>query len=213
MALVRIANLENLDDLAQVVAELRGGEPTARQAGAAIRGTQPTSADRGVSASPKKKGDLAPESAPAGANSNSPAPRAVASFGELNDETVAAIWKEALVNLGDMHREYASSAESVGLAGSDRLLVTFRGAKYNLHKSVCEEPDRLAKLEAALGEVAGRPLSVSFALIDDAEPAGAAPRAGVSNRQRMAERAEHPLVRRAAELFDAHMVRVDQPDQ
>jgi hypothetical protein len=29
----------------------------------------------------------------------------------------------------------------------------------------------------------------------------------------MAERAEHPLVRRAAELFDAHMVRVDQPDQ
>jgi hypothetical protein len=66
-------------------------------------------------------------------------------------------------------------------------------------------------LEAALADVVGKPIGVSFALLDDAPSPDEPPRPSVSPRQRMAERAEHPLVRRATELFDARLVRVEEP--
>ena len=56
--------------------------------------------------------------------------------------------------------------------------------------------------------VGGR-VKLEFMTLPD-EPRAAAKRA-VPQRQRMAEVAEQPMVRRAAELFDARVVRIEEP--
>ncbi len=79
-------------------------------------------------------------------------------------------------------------------------------------KAYCERPEQLAKLEAALADVAGRAVKVDFSLLADEPAAEDAAQRAVPQRQRMAEVAEHPLVRRAGELFDARLVRVEEAD-
>ena len=86
-------------------------------------------------------------------------------------------------------------------------------AKYTSCKAFCERPEQLAKLEAALGEVAAGPIKVEFELLKEEQVATPAARRGPGNRQRLAEKAEHPLVRRASELFDARLVRIEEPGE
>lgn len=206
MALVRIANLENLDELSTLIAQLRSGAAPA----ADLAGVSPSSAT-------KKKADLTSS----GSLSNGPindgtrcAPDLVAARPDgavqLTDETLEAIWKETLANLSDLLAENAALCESVAIRAPNRLVVTFR-AKYTSCKAFCERPEQQAKLEAALGEVAAGPIKVEFELLKDEQPANPAARRGPGNRQRLAEKAEHPLVRRASELFDARLVRIEEP--
>ncbi len=207
MALVRIANLENLDDLSNLIAQLRSGAPPlAESAGASSVGMA------------KKKADLIPGGAIPGGSASSPVdngavePSAARPKGaaELNDETLQAIWKETLANLSDLLAENAALCESVAIRAPGRLVVTFR-AKYTACKAFCERPEQLAKLETALGETAVGPIKVEFELLREEPQAAPAARRGPGNRQRLAEKAEHPLVRRATELFDARLVRIEEP--
>ncbi len=204
MALVRIANLENLDDLASLIAEVRSGEdptgpsmsaPRIARLGGRVHGS-------------KKKEPLA--------NGNGALTEPVATVSEaaaipLTVETAAAVWNQALAGMSDMLGDLARQADSVALAGAGRLAVTFR-AKYTSCKSYCRAPAQLAQLESALAAVAGQRVSVEFRCIDGGpaeSPAAKAPSAA----KRRADKAEHPLVRRASELFDARLVRVDEPEK
>jgi DNA polymerase-3 subunit gamma/tau len=184
LALVQIAKLANLDDLSDVIAQLRGGTPP------------PAAPREGTTAATtaKKKAELTH----------------VTEAVELNDETAETIWKQALANLSDLLAEHASHSESVTSSGPGRLAVTFR-AKYNSCKVFCERPEQLAKLENVLAEVAGSPIQVDFFVIEDERGTPDAMRRAVPQRQRLAEKAEHPMIRRAGELFDAHPVRIEEP--
>jgi DNA polymerase-3 subunit gamma/tau len=207
MALVRIANLENLDDLAELISELRGDAPSGPRT-ASERGKTPTAG--AVSASAKKKDELIDARASSVGQSDdrrlridAPAP--------AGGETAAGIWNRALASLSDLLGENAALADSVALDGTDRLVVTFR-AKYTSCKAFCERGGQLAKLESVLAEAAGRPLAVEFRIEPDEPAAGQPARGPAAQRQRMVEKAEHPLVRRASELFDARVVRVEEPN-
>jgi DNA polymerase-3 subunit gamma/tau len=205
MALVRIANLENLAELSDTIAQLRGeaagsisstaGSPP--RAAPATRASQPAAA--------KKKPETANGSPATEHREPDGPPRAAA----LSDETAGVVWTEALENLSGLLAENAARCEAVSVAGPDRLVVPFR-AKYTACKSFCERPEQLAMLQRALAEAAGGLVKVEFAVLADDEPVAAR---GVGRRQRLAEVTEHPLVRRATELFDAHVVRVDEPDK
>ncbi len=206
MALVRIANLENLDELSTLIAQLRSGAPPATD----LAGVSPSSAA-------KKKAELtagrnASNGAANDASHGASEPVAARPEGaiQLTDETLEAIWKETLANLSDLLAENAALCESVAIRAPNRLVVTFR-AKYTSCKAFCERPEQLAKLEAALGEVAAGPIKVEFELLKEEQVATPATRRGPGNRQRLAEKAEHPLVRRASELFDARLVRIEEP--
>jgi len=208
MALVRIANLASLDDLQELLAQLRGGAPPpAPGAGPPSSQTTHASASRSTPVSPataKKKAELNGGDAPAAAIAA--APPAV-----LTDETAASVWKETLANLSDLLAENAALCESVQVAGPGRLVLVFR-AKYNSCSTFCQRPEQLARIEAAACQAAGGTVKVSFVTLGD-EPAAAAPaQRKAPHRQRMAEKAEHPLVRRATELFDATLVRIEEPD-
>jgi DNA polymerase-3 subunit gamma/tau len=188
MALVRISQLENLDDLSRLLADMRAGTP-------------PAPATAPIAAAAKKKDDAPLElAAENGAATNGH----VASRLELAADTVAEIWQRALASLTGLLADNAGRCERVELAENGRLVATFR-AKYTSCRAFCERPEQLPILLAALAAVAGKPVGVEFKVTAD-EPAAAERR---SPRQQMAEVAEHPLVRRAAELFDAQLVRVD----
>jgi hypothetical protein len=191
MALVRLSNLAELDDLSDLISQLRSGAPlapTASSTVASVPGSRSLAAPAPASATKKKtESNLAIEAAPAAEVSSEPA--------TLTDENVTGIWQAALAQLGDLVSENAALAETVRAAGPGRLAATFR-AKYTACKAFCERPDHLAKLEAALAEVAGGRVRVEFTTVAD-EPTAAAKSRAVPHRQRMAEKAEHPLVKKA----------------
>ncbi|HWA96914.1 MAG TPA: hypothetical protein VG713_00410, partial [Pirellulales bacterium] len=118
----------------------------------------------------------------------------------------SALWHAVLARQSDMVRDVASSGRNAAIFAPNRLVITF---PESYTRSYCERPEQLAKFEQALREVAGRPMRIEFVVqADEAKPI-AAPTA--TPQQRMMQAAEHPLVRRANELFSIRPVRIEQP--
>ncbi len=211
MALVRIANLENLDDIADLIAQLRGG--VALPAGSATSPSPSRTAPASSGISPplvaKKKADSSLTVQGVGPLEHSESPDTRSAL-PLTDETAVGAWKPALASLSDLLAENASFCESVAFRAPNRLVVTFR-AKYTSCKAFCERPKQISKLENALAEITGTTVKVDFAVLADEKSSDPAPPRPPSNRQRMAEKSEHPMVRKASELFDAQLVRIEEP--
>jgi DNA polymerase-3 subunit gamma/tau len=191
-ALVRICRLDDLDQLAEVLARLERG---AAAAGPAVQ-RQP-SAPSGAAA----KKNPHPAASPAGG-----APMENPKSLELTAETAVAVWKQALALLEDMTADFASYYEHVATPAPDRLVVAFRPG-YTHHKESCERPDRKAKIEAAVSRLCGRPVRVDFEAASQAPPPAELPRP--TRRQRLREMENHPLVRQAIELFDGELIRLE----
>ncbi len=205
MALVRIASLQQLDELSDLIAQLRSGEAPAHR-------RRPAHAWSSFAAG-KKKAESEPAAPMTG---GAPVRDDVSGNGRsaaaitLTADNAAEVWQQALSSVQGLLGEYAAQCESVAAVGGTRLVATFR-AKYNFSKAFCERPDQLAALEQALAEVVGAPVKVELALLPD-EPSAEAPSPRpVPQRQRRAEIAEHPMVRRATELFDARVTRIEEP--
>ena len=222
LAVVRIARLENLDELAEVVAQLRqGGSAPPARATVTQRATTekkndlsraPQPATEPSAISTEKLTDVLGGS-PAVSLESSAASSIVGDIAvqnELTAETVDSIWKEALADLGDMTADFARHAESIQLSGPDHLVASFR-AGYTLHKEYCERPERRIKLEAALAKVAGRRIRLDLELLPGDARLEPRPPAVQTNRQRFQERQRQPLVRQAIEMFDGEVTRIDEP--
>ena len=122
------------------------------------------------------------------------------------------VLSQVLEQLSELSRVYLESHHRVAICAPNRLAFTFR-EKYTSGKAFCERPDQVAKLEKALALVTGETVRVQFDLEQDLpEEIGAAseerPRTRAP-REILQEKAQHPLVRRAVELFDARPLRVD----
>jgi DNA polymerase-3 subunit gamma/tau len=201
LALVRIASLEDLDELAALVARLEGGAAASEAAGAKPprRRVGPAQPDRPAS----------PETTPSeGEPPAEPSTTTVA----LTPENAARIWNQALARVSGLGARHAKDYAEIAAAGPNRLVVSFKPA-YTLSKSICERPDQVAKFEKALADLTGEPVRVQFALLEE-QSEGApleVPTRAVSPQQRLLEISRHPMIRRAAELFDAKPIRVDEP--
>ncbi|NLS97884.1 MAG: DNA polymerase III subunit gamma/tau [Planctomycetaceae bacterium] len=223
LAVVRICSLEDLDELAGVIAGLRSGVPVPMspsprpQRGAsqtprshpvkqapppeAVAADPSTAADNGVA------GDLA---------SDSSEPSEVATLElELTEANVTEVWSRAVGQLEGMAAEPARQFAHVRLPEANRIQVTFKaGSAFN--KTICEQPGNLTEFEESLRRVVGRRVRVSFAVEDG--PAAARekqpPAQVVSPHQRLMEITKHPMIRRAGELFGATPTEViDPPDR
>jgi hypothetical protein len=130
---------------------------------------------------------------------------------ELDPQSAAAIWRQTLAQLGDVTADCAARAEGVAISGPNRLVVRF-GKAYTQAQLYCERPERRQKLEQTLSRIAGRDIRIDFVTLPDEpaaaglEPTGAKP--PVNRRQRQQELLRHPLVRKAAELFDTEIIAV-----
>jgi len=207
MAIVRIASLENLEELSGVIAQLRGG------AGPDPASRPPATNKSSDVAAAKKKGDAqtavnAPQARRTLVDPE-PAGRAAA---PTSSHDAQAIWQQTLAKLSDMLSEFASRAEQIALVAPDRLAASF-ASKYNSCKLFCERTDQLREIEASVSAVVGRPMKVDLLVTADDGPAPAVERSSPAaiERQRLAEKAAHPMIRRAAELFQAQITRVEEP--
>ena len=204
LALVRIASLEDLDELPALIARLEGiaasEEATpAKMSTATRRKVRPGS----------PHGAPSPETTPSGGEPAAEQPATVVS---LTPENAAQIWNRALSRVSGLGARHAKDYAEIATPAPNRLVVSFKPA-YTLSKSICERPDQVAKFEKALADLTGEPVRVQFVLLEDEsdEARPDAPTRAVSPQQRLLEISRHPMIRRAAELFDAKPIRVDEP--
>lgn len=210
LALVRIASLEQLDDLSQLIAQLQDGAGT--RAGGAAR-PEPSRSISGPEASQvaaKKKaepsGVVPPEEIDEGV------PAATGTMEVLTSANAGQTWSQAIAGLKGFTAICAKQFDRVASPAPNRLVVSFR-PRYTLAKSYCTQ--HTSHFEQALREQTGQTIRVEFELMEEAPGGVPAPEPAkvVSPQQRLMEVANHPMVRRAKELFGAQPVRVDDPPE
>ncbi len=196
LALVRISQLEDLDELAEVIGQLQSGAASA--AGPGVPPARPDVSPAGVK---KKPSPAVSPLEPAEAVPTAPTL-------ELTPENAVEVWNRAISLLSGMVVEQAKQFDSITLPAPNRLVITFKSG-YAVSKSVCERPEQAARFEQALAKVAGGPVRVEFALSGRDHPEAEPPARAVPSHQRLLDAAGNPFVQRAGELFDAQPVKVD----
>jgi DNA polymerase III subunit gamma/tau len=226
LALVRICHLEDLDELAQIVTQLRSGMPitvvssTGTASPAAAPALPSPGTPGGMASSPalespsaaavEKKND---ESAltPSQALEISPSP--TASVERLTPENAMELWNRAIGRVSGMVADHARHFHTVAITGPNTLAVSFK-AEYAMPKSMCERQS--ARFQQALSEVTGQPIRLQFILEESGGPSESSatqPVRPVSQHQLVMEIAKHPMVQQAAELFGATPVKVEPPSR
>jgi DNA polymerase-3 subunit gamma/tau len=209
MALVRIASLENLDDLSDLIQQLQTGNPPAPNSALVNPSTRAVAPPVA-----KKKAETITSEDGADLSESDPAVEQLVAASQVPAEVTSVnakrIWDSGLAAVEGLLRENADLCESVSAAGGNRLVATFR-AKYTSCRAFCER--QATSLEEALSAAAGGRVKLEFTTIADVpQPAANQPRRAAPQRQRVAELKEHAMVRRATELFDAQIVRVEDPE-
>ncbi|NLX98106.1 MAG: hypothetical protein GXY83_18245 [Rhodopirellula sp.] len=131
-------------------------------------------------------------------------------MGPLTAENAPEIWSQAIASLSGFAGEHAKQFHRVAISAPNRLVVSFP-ARYTLSQTYCTQ--NTARFEEALRQIAGAAIRVEFAVLEEA-PAlveASQPVRAVNPLQRLGEIAQHPMIRRATELFGAQPQRVDEP--
>jgi len=223
LALVRICNLQDLDALPQLISSLREG--------AALSGSELQAA-----AAPSKKkfeppvaaqiinngnghlahrpsngladgdGQRQVESSVASAEARATAVTRPAS--DLSPENVFALWQQAAAQLGGLAAEKAQQATAAAILNANQLVITFP-KRYNFCRQFCERPEVTAQLSETISRLVQRNLIVTFELAEEA-PVPVREATPLTQRQKIHQACQRPLVKKAIELFDANPVRMEE---
>jgi len=209
MALVRIARLADLEQLAEVIEPLRtasvGGGPDAAARTSAPERRTTTAAARQEPAAERPSRAPSPDDETREAEGHT---RSNAVPQALTDDTANVLWKATVERLGGLLADNASLYDDVAVSGDDQLVVRFRESYTS-----CKACERRSKdIERVLEEVAGRPIRLAFEMSPDAaapaKDGTAAQARPTSVRQQLKDAAKNSFVRRAGELFDARPTEV-----
>jgi DNA polymerase-3 subunit gamma/tau len=211
LALVRICKLEDLDQLPQVVAQLRDGlPPTASASPRTTPAAKPAAAPNPppAASAEKKTPALEPDDSPVTPSVHT-APPELPSAADAEEA-----WRQTLAEFQDMTGQWASKYQSVAISAPNRLVVSFP-KDYTSAKEFCERPEKRSRLELALSRLTGRDMRIDFAVLADESqasvPQPVATRPTATRQQRNAAARRNPLVRKAEQLFDAEIVTVIDP--
>ncbi len=197
LALVRLCCLEELDDLSELIAELRAG--SLAEGAAAVSRPASHPAPQATAVKKNVEPTAAAEATPPAAQPAIP----------LSGQRATEIWSRALERISGIVVEQARRFDRVEIVPPNRLVVAFKPA-YSVAKASCQRPEQVVRFEQALAEVTGQRVAVEFTLTEEAAEAAPAKRA-VSAQQRLMEAVKNPMVRRAGELFGAEPLRVEEP--
>jgi hypothetical protein len=234
-SLVRIAQLEDLQKLSEVIATLLQGEsPAASKKKTVSAVTQPASSEVGGNRPSVVNGPLATKEVVAASeptsscgvsdvNSTERDATEIADPLQGSDEEASleescsqsqdpeALWRATIGHLEGMAADCAADFISAANFAPNRVVVTFP-TRYNSSKSFCQKPDRHGEMEKIISDVAGRKLKLEFALREDeAQPAPPSPT--VSPQKRLRDAMQDPFVQQAMELFSADVTGVDGKKQ
>jgi DNA polymerase-3 subunit gamma/tau len=218
VAVVRICQLEALDELASVLASLRGGAVPAagsHAGGPATRPNSPAPAAPGTARGPAAPGPATVQKKTEHITAeplNEPAqpPRAASSEGILTPANATEIWQQVLDNMGDMVADMGRLAAQVASSGPNRLVASFP-AEYITHKEFCERPNSRSRFEKALSDLTGEIIRVDFELLPGKARPTERPTPAPNKRLLMKELERHPLVQQTMEAFGAEVVNAEPP--
>ncbi|NOY42565.1 MAG: DNA polymerase III subunit gamma/tau [Planctomycetes bacterium] len=207
MALVRVCHLDNLDELASLIGELKGTTPppsAPEKKNLAVRPSAPTSPPQ-VNAPPptstptQTTTPAAPAPSPPPASEAPPAANeATPSTTALSTSSVEEVWKQVVKSLTGMIADHAAEAEKVSVDSAGRLVLSF---SQSFHRDICEKPNNRSRLEAALRTTCGQTAPIVFNTHTRTDAAQPRITSRQARRQQQAEVAAQPFVRKAMELF------------
>jgi DNA polymerase-3 subunit gamma/tau len=209
LAMVRIATLGDLVELSEAIAQLNSGAapapphpgattPAAVSEAGGLKKKEPESPIHLAVTNLPDRGDAAPE-----ATAQVP----------LGPENAGEIWALVAAKVPGLAGEHARHFSRAAIRAPNHLVVSF-AKEYTFSRSICDTPEQRAKIERLLAEVTGQRVRLEFETIDidgDSGEREAIAARAKSVLQRRAEAAQHPMVRRAMELFGAFPERVDEP--
>ena len=214
VAFVRVCQIDQLDDLAEALAELRGRPASDRAPAAQPASSRQASGPPAVAKRPQQAADrpaAAQKKTELTEESIHSAPEVTENLVKIDEDSGADIWRQTISQFEDITSDYGSVFESAAISAPNRLVVSF-GAGYTLQKEGCERPERKARIEQVLSRLAGRTMRVDFEVLGERQPDK--PQAQQpSLRQRMREVEQQPMVKQAVELFDAEVTRLEEPRQ
>lgn len=220
MALVRLCHLDDLDDLATAIADVRAGTASDVPAESVKKNGSPSPVAPMQSAPPTPVASPSPPptATPAPASridapeqpAYDPAealPTEVTSIpSSIDPARLTAAWNAAVAGLEGLVGVQAELASKITLSGDGTAHVFF--APQNLvSKEFCESPSTSETLHKAVAQELGQRVVLRF-VVDDLQSSGTgkptpAPAPRISRRQLQAEIAQRPFVARALELFDS----------
>lgn len=225
MLLIRMGRLENLISVADLARQLQHGQPFARPG--ASPGAAPERSASAPTFATLKKNSLTGDPAPAepstrtatnGASQNGQRTNALEEVAAgaipFDAEHVAELWQALLSDVGTnmMGRRIVSALErkeSLAISAPNCLVISF-SSHYTKEKQVCEDPERVARIEESLRKLTGAPLNARFDLVPADSPMPSAeskPMPRVQQQRRDA--LQEPLVRRALDNLGASLIRID----
>jgi DNA polymerase-3 subunit gamma/tau len=217
MAIVRICNLQDLDEISSLIESLRSGEPipSTAPASALTKKNDLANAARPLQSRPLPASKLEPEpihSESKSAHQTAAEPQAAAAADKpvtLDPSSLEPLWQRAIGQLTGIAADCAAAVSKLTVDGQGRLVASFPESQ-KFARDSCLRPANLSRIEAALAEVLGG--RIGLVLTTHSDPAGsAAPAAGppkTSPKQQQANAAAEPFVQRAVELFDADLARL-----
>jgi hypothetical protein len=146
-----------------------------------------------------------------------PPPPAGAAVRPLDLEAVFGLWPDLIRKVGVRLGVPLSRVEPGMIAISGPNLLVFRlGPSYNWVGEECGAPEARTRIEAALGQLLDRPITIQFDRLDEEDPGtvGAKPPAtpGSSGR-RPGDLEGDPMVQKVVQLFEARPVHLEVEEE
>ena len=223
LALVRIANLQQLQGLAVLLDQLRGGTlnvPNVAVSQSTLPQTPANQVSNATLAAPQQASqrlsDMLPpkQETPSKTQNEMPveSPPVQKKTVDLNDNEAKQLWDAMTTQLTGMVATQAMLLHSIRFVAPDVFVVTFPSTQ-PLAKSYCEND--AAKIQTILKELSGTAIKLRFETVTVAEPVKVAPKlpqnSAAQKAKLAAEAADHPMVKKAVELFGASLTEVKPP--
>mgnify|MGYP000855559129 CR=1 FL=1 len=123
---------------------------------------------------------------------------------------VSEIWDRVVGQCSGLLAENARQVESIAISAPNRLVILLKQG-YTFAKAICERPENATRIRQALVKITGQPVEVEFRVEQPETGAVKAPPRVVTPQQEILKVADHPMVKRAAELFGAEPTHVASP--
>ena len=230
LALVRMASLEDLDGLPQLIEQVRSGISPAVMPSRPIAPEKKndsagvTLVDGGRStvdgrmqpraASEKLFAELPEPTVSTPSDTNVPStvhcPPSTVSTIPLEPGSEAAILSALQSRLGDMLGSYVKNVRRLAIVGPNRLVLSFPSG-YDQAQQYCERPDQLIRLVNLAGEIVGRQVSIALqieeVLAGEPAPKPMAPRSVAPTSR--ADPSKDLFLQHVKSVFGANIVKQD----
>jgi DNA polymerase III subunit gamma/tau len=209
LALVRMASLEQLDEIAGLVRQVASAPPVSGRPAPAGGAGQPRSAAMRNTLAAKKNSEVSPPPA-------SPVPAAPEETAsslpeiEFSPETLSDFWSQLVSNLPDTLSGHLRNSSRQAISGPNGLEILFPRS-YRFSKTYCERREPLQKLSGLASEMAGRKIECQFREDESApapKPATRKAEPAALQRRRPSSVENDPFVQHAVSIFGGQVVDV-----